>query len=103
MIGWLPPGSLGLGGLGGIGGGRVPSPPAITTAFTAAQPPYLPPTLSPGGLPPAPPVVLVRGDDPPGPPVVLVRGDDPPGPPVLAAASAPRTAGPRSSTVHLPR
>src|SRR5258708_27679828 len=82
MIGRLTTGSIGFGWLAVIGRSRVPSPPAITTAFTAAQPPYLPPTLSPRGLPPAPPVGLVLGDAPPGPPVGLVRGADPPRPPV---------------------
>src|SRR3954471_4915525 len=38
MIGLLTPGSRGLGWLAVIGRSRVPSPPAITTAFTGATP-----------------------------------------------------------------
>src|SRR5215475_14781297 len=41
MIGRFTTGNMGLGWFAVIGRSRVPSPPAITTAFTAAEPPLL--------------------------------------------------------------
>src|SRR5260370_41149432 len=86
MIGRFATGSIGFGWLAVIGRSRVPSPPAITTAFTAGHPPCLPPALSREPLP--------RADGPP---------DPPPDPPARGAAPAPPTARPRTSTAPFPR